>query len=88
MITASTTVRSNIIRTLQQVTNYQLFTLTAEAFMPISIASRNLHFPVGIIAVSETWINTEKLIDFKLDGYEFKAMQMKKLGKGWRVPYI
>lgn len=38
--------------------------------------------PFNIIAISETWINPEKEIDFELDGYEFVHTDRKNKAGG------
>lgn len=44
--------------------------------------------PFNIIAISETWIDTEKGIDFELDGYELRYKNRQNKGGGGVAMYI
>ena len=44
--------------------------------------------PFNIIAISETWINTDKGIDFELNGYELRYNNRKNKGGGGVAIYV
>lgn len=44
--------------------------------------------PFNIIAISETWINNEKGIDFELDGYELTYNNRQNKGGGGVAIYV
>ena len=44
--------------------------------------------PFNIIAISETWINNEKDIDFELDGYELRYKNRPNKGGGGVAIYV
>lgn len=44
--------------------------------------------PFNIIAISETWINTEKGLGFELEGYEFTHMDQQNKGGGGVAIYV
>lgn len=44
--------------------------------------------PFNIIAISETWIDNEKDIDFELDGYELRSKNRPNKGGGGAAIYV
>lgn len=44
--------------------------------------------PFNIIAISETWINDEKGVDFELNGYEFNYINRKNKSGGGVAIYV
>lgn len=49
---------------------------------------RQFKQPFNIIAISETWINTERGLDFELEGYEFTHMDQQNKGGGGVAVYV
>lgn len=72
----------------KQTTIYLLSTLTVEVYMLILYANSIREYlgqlkKIYIIAISETSINTEKCVDFEIDGYKLNyANRVKRSGGG------